>query len=83
MTGANIDRCQESQKIIVINEFSTFKLFTMQNFEENGLPHSQFPVPLFKDSLIEEITCILNSSLNYSAINYVVFKAIRIMAILE
>ena len=36
MTGANTERCQESQKIIVINEFSTFKLFNMQNFMENG-----------------------------------------------
>ena len=36
MTGANIGRCQESQKTIVINEFNTFKLFTMQNFVENG-----------------------------------------------
>ena len=36
MTDANIDRCQESQKTIAINEFSTFKLFTMQHFVENG-----------------------------------------------
>ena len=36
MTGANIGRCQESQKTIVINEFSTFKLFSMQSFVENG-----------------------------------------------
>ena len=36
MTIANIGRYQESQKTIVINEFSTFKLFTMQNFVENG-----------------------------------------------
>ena len=36
MTGANIDRCQESQKTVAINEFSIFKLFTMQNFVENG-----------------------------------------------
>ena len=43
MTDANIDRCQESQKIIVIIEFSTFKLFTMQNFVENSQPHSPFP----------------------------------------
>ena len=31
MAGANIDRCQHH-----INEFGTFKLFTMQNFVENG-----------------------------------------------
>ena len=36
MTDANIVRCQESQKTIVINEFSTFKLYTMQNFVEEG-----------------------------------------------
>ena len=36
MTAANIGSCHESQKTIVVNEFSTFKLFTMQNFEENG-----------------------------------------------
>ena len=53
MTGANIDRCQESQKTIVINEFSTFKSFTMQNFVENGYPQSPFPVSLFKDSHLE------------------------------
>ena len=35
MTGANIGRYQESQKTIVINEFSTFKLFSMQSFVEN------------------------------------------------
>ena len=62
MTGANIDRCQESQKIIVINEFSTFKLLTMQNFVENGLPHSPFPVPLFKDSLVFSKFFLVNMS---------------------
>ena len=36
MTHTNIGRCQESQKTIVINEFSTFKLYTMQNFVEEG-----------------------------------------------
>ena len=36
MTAANIGSCHESQKTIAVNEFSTFKLFTMQNFEENG-----------------------------------------------
>ena len=36
MIGANIDRYQESQKTIVFNEFSNFKLFTLQNFVENG-----------------------------------------------
>ena len=36
MTGANIDKCQESQKTIAINEFSTLKLLTNQNFVENG-----------------------------------------------
>ena len=53
MPGANIYRCQESQKTIVINEFSTFKLFTMQNFVENGWPHSLFPIPrshFYKDN---------------------------------
>ena len=36
MAGANIGRCHESQKTILINEFSTLKLFIMQNFVENG-----------------------------------------------
>ena len=49
MTRANIDRCQESQKTIVIDEFSTFKLFTMQNFVAwkmvNLILRSQLPVP--------------------------------------
>ena len=45
MEGANIDRCQESQKTIVISEFSTFKLFTMLNFMVISSPHSPFPVP--------------------------------------
>ena len=36
MAGANIGSSQESQKAIVINEFSTFKLFMMQNFVGNG-----------------------------------------------
>ena len=34
--SANIGKWQESQKTIVIGEFSTFKLFTTQNFVENG-----------------------------------------------
>ena len=34
--SANIGKCQESQKTIVIGEFSTFKLFTTQNVAENG-----------------------------------------------
>lgn len=57
MTGANIDRSQELQITIVITEFSTFKLYSLQNFVVNGKPHSPFPVPccpfpvpLFKDS---------------------------------
>ena len=36
MVGANIGRCQESQKAIAINEFSIFKLLTLQNFVEIG-----------------------------------------------
>ena len=36
MISANIGRCQESQKTIVVNEFNTFKLVTMQIFVENG-----------------------------------------------
>ena len=64
--GLKDDRCQESQKVIVINQFSPLRLFTMQNFVVNGSPHSPFPfpcspfpvpyspfpVPLFKDSLL-------------------------------
>ena len=34
--SANIGKCQESQATIVTSEFGTFKLFTMQNFVENG-----------------------------------------------
>ena len=34
--SANIGKWQESQKTIVIGEFSTFKLFTTQNLVENG-----------------------------------------------
>ena len=34
--GLKDDRCQESQKTIVLNEFSTFKLFIIQNFVVNG-----------------------------------------------
>ena len=34
--GLKDGRCQESQKTIVINEFSTFRLFIMENFVENG-----------------------------------------------
>ena len=49
MTGANIDRCQKSHQTIVINEFSTFKLFSVQNFVKNDEPDSPFPVPFFKD----------------------------------
>ena len=43
MEGANLGRCQESQKTIVISEFSTFKLFTMLNFMVISSPHSPFP----------------------------------------
>ena len=56
--SANIGRYQESQKTIAMNEFSTFKLFSMQSFVENCSPHSPFPVPhlpfpvsFFKDGL--------------------------------
>ena len=34
--SANIGKCQESQTTIFIGEFSTFTLFAMQNFVENG-----------------------------------------------
>ena len=36
MTRANIGRCQESQKTIAINELGPSRLFTMENFMENG-----------------------------------------------
>ena len=32
---------------------------------------------------IEEITCVLNSSLDYSAITYIVFNSIRIVTNLK
>ena len=61
-------RCQhwqvsESQKTIVINEFSTFKLFTMQNFVwkmVNLIPRSPFPFLKIADS----VECISNLTLN-------------------
>ena len=63
MTGINISRCQESQKTIVINEFSTFKLFTMQNFVwkmVNLIP--RFPFPFLK--IADSVECISNLTLN-------------------
>ena len=54
MTVANIGRCQESQKTIVINEFSTFKLFTICKIlwkMVNLIPRSLFPFPFLKIAL--------------------------------